>query len=198
MSKTLKEWREHRGLSLEELAGRVGVDAIMAERWEEIGLDAEPGSRYGDYLIHKIMEALEVEEGLRLKDVPSEPNPGDLVITGGPGVDIEDLIERAEELNIRIAVPDRFGLSLKPLKDGISEEDYAAIAEHHDRERAHSEAILRRMEAALELLGGNSGEWREGQTMGERLEEVGREVGEDLEGQSSSSEDGQSPSGGAA
>lgn len=183
MSRTLKEWREHRGLSLEELAGRVGVDAVMVERWEEVGLDAEPGSRYGDYLIHKIMEALEVEEGLRLKDVPSEPKPGDLIITGGPGVDIEDLVERAEELNVRITVPDRFGLSLKPLKDGVSEEDYAAIAEHFERERAYSMGVVRRMEAALEMLGGNSGEWKPGQTMGERLEEAGREMGEDLDGE---------------
>ncbi len=181
MSTTIRERREELGLSLEELAERIGVTASMVERWEEIGLDAEPGSRYGDYLIHKIMEALEVEEGLRLKDVPSEPKPGDLVITPGPGVDIEGLIERAGELNVRVAVPDRFGLSLKPLKDGLSEEDCAALAEHHDRERAHSEAILRRMEAALELLGGNSGEWREGQTMGERLDEAEREIGEELE-----------------
>ncbi len=181
MSTTIRERREELGLSLEELAERIGVAASMVQRWEEVGLDAEPGSRYGDYLIHKIMEALGVEEGLRLDHVPDSPKPGDLIITGGPGVDIEDLIERAEELNVRIAVPDRFGLSLKPLKDGISEEDYAALAEHHDRERAYSEAVVRRMEAALEMLGGDSGEWKPGQTMQERLDEAGREMGEDLD-----------------
>jgi hypothetical protein len=37
------------------------------------------------------------------------------------------------------------------------------------------------MDAAMELLGGNDGSWREG-TMGERLDEVGREIGEDLDG----------------
>jgi transcriptional regulator with XRE-family HTH domain len=188
MSRTLREWREYRGISREELAERVGVTASMIERWEDIGLDYEPGSRAGDYIVGKFMDALEIEEGLRLEHVPSEPKPGDLVITGGPGVDIEDLIERAEELNVRIAVPDRFGLSLKPLKDGLTEEDFAALAEYHERERAYSEGVVKRMEAAMEMLGGNTGEWKPGMTMGERLEEVGRELGEDL--------DGQSPSGG--
>ncbi len=154
----------------------------MVERWEEIGFDAEPGSKLGDFFIHKIMEALEVEDGLRLEHVPSEPKPGDLIITGGPGVDIEDLIGRAEELDVRIAVPNRFGLSLKPLKDGITEEDYAAITGHFERERAYSEAVVRRMGAAFELLGGITGEWRPGQPMGGRLDEVGREIGEDLDG----------------
>jgi transcriptional regulator with XRE-family HTH domain len=181
MSTTIRERREELGLSLEELAERIGVTASMVERWEEIGLDAEPGSRLGDYLIHKIMGELGSEEGLVFPHVPDSPRPGDLVITGGPGVDIEDLIERAEELDIRIAVPDRFGLSLKPLKDGLSEEDCAALAEHHDRERAHSEAVVRRMESVLELLGGSSGEWKPGQTMQERLDEAGREMGEDLD-----------------
>ncbi len=183
MSKTLREWREHRGLSFEEFAGRVGVDAVMVERWEEIGLEAEPGSRLGDYFIHKIMGELGIEEGLVFPHVPDSPKPGDLVITGGPGVDIEDLIGRAEELNARIAVPGRFGLSLKPLKDGLSEGDHAAIAEHFERERAYSMGVVRRMEAALELLGGNSGEWREGQTMGGRLDEAGREMSEELDGE---------------
>lgn len=181
MSRTLREWREYRGLSREELAGRVGVHAGAVRRWEEIGLDCEPGSRAGDYIVGKVMEALEVEEGLKLEHVPSEPKPGDMVITPGPGVDIEDLIGRAEELNVRIAVPDRFGLSLKPLKDGLTEEDYAAIVRHFDRERAYSEGVVRRMEAAMEMLGGNDGSWREGQTMGERLDEAGRELGEDLD-----------------
>jgi hypothetical protein len=126
------------------------------------------------------MEALEVEEGLRLDHVPDSPKPGDLIITGGAGVDIEDLIGRAEELNIRITVPDRFGLSLKPLKD-LSEEDYAALARHFDRERAYSESVVRRMEAALELLGGNDGSWKQGQLMRDRLEEVERGLGEDLD-----------------
>ncbi|MBA2693953.1 MAG: helix-turn-helix domain-containing protein [Rubrobacter sp.] len=192
MSKTLKEWREHRGLSLEELAERIGVTVLMVERWEEIGLDAEPGSPLGDRFIHKIMEALEVEEGLVFPHVPDSPKPGDLVITPGEGMEVEDLMEYAEELDVRVSVPDRFGLSLKPVK-GVSEEDFAAIAGHHARERAYSEAVVRRMEAALELLGANSGEWKPGQTVGERLEEADRKLGEDLD-----RKDGQSPSGGAA
>ncbi len=181
MSPTLREWRELRGLSREDLAERIGVTAFEVERWEEVGFDHPPGSRLGDFVAGKVVDALDAGEGLKLEHVPSEPNPGDLIITGGPGVDIEDLIGRAEELNIRIAVPDRYGLSLKPLKDGLTEEDYAALAEYHERERAYSEGVVRRMEAAMELLGGNSGEWREGQTMGERLAEVERGLGDDLD-----------------
>lgn len=185
MSTTIRGRREELGLSLEEVAERIGVTSSTVRRWEEIGLDYEPGSRAGDYLVYlvgRIMEALEVEEGLLLEHVPSKPKIGDMVITPGPGVDIEDLIGRAGELNVRITVPDRFGLSLKPLKDGLTEEDYAAIAGHFERERAYSESVVRRMEATLELLGGNSGEWKEGQTMGERLGEVERGLGEDLDG----------------
>lgn len=182
MSTTITWRRQELGLSREELAERVGVTAHMVERWEEIGLDAEPGSRLGDLFIGKVMDALEIEEGLIFPCVPDSPKPGDLIITPGSeaGTNIEGLVEHSEELDIRISVPDRFGLSLKPLKE-VTGEDYAAIGRHFDRERAYSESVVRRMESTLEMLGGNSGEWREGQTMQERLDEVSREMGEDLD-----------------
>lgn len=182
MSKTLKEWRELRGLTREELAQRIGVTADMVERWEEIGLDYEPGSRAGDYLVGKIMEVLEVEEGLRLEHIPSEPKPGDLVITPAAGAEslLEEILEHSEELHVRMAVPDGCGLSLKPPRD-LTDEDQGAVEEHFKREAAYALSVSERMKNVVEMLGGDTGEWREGQTMRERLEEVGRELGEDLD-----------------
>lgn len=179
--KNLKEWREHRNLSREDLAERAGFPVEAIERWEEVGFDVEPGSRSGDVVVNRLMNVLDAGEGMRTEYMPDSPKPGDLVITPGEGAGVEDLIERAEELNVRISVPDRFGLSLKPLKE-VSGEDYAAIARYFEGERAYSEAVVRRMEGVLEMLGADSGDWREGQTMGERLEEAGREMEEDLDG----------------
>ncbi len=182
MSRTLKEWREHRGLSREELAERVGVLASMIERWEEVGLDEEPGSRLGDLFVGKVMDALEVEEGLVFPYVPDSPKPGDFIITPGAGAEslLEEIIEHAEELNLRMAAPDRWGQSLKPPKD-LSDEDHAAIAGYFRREAAYSLRMSERARNIVEMLGGDSGEWRPGQTMGERLDEVGREMGEKLD-----------------
>ena len=179
-SKTLAEWREHRGLSREELAERVGATAQMVERWEEIGLDVEPGSRHGDYLVGRIMAALRVDGELHLGHVPDSPNPGDLVISPGPGVNIEDLLERAEELNVRVAAPSKWGPMMKPI-ERLGTADYKAIAAEHRREAAYSARIAGLLDNTLEMLGGNSGEWKEGQTLGERLEEADEELGRDLD-----------------
>jgi transcriptional regulator with XRE-family HTH domain len=181
VSKTLKEWREHRGLSREELAGRVGVVESMVERWEEVGLDAEPGSRLGDLFIGKLMEALEVEEGLMIEHVPDSPKVGDLVITPGPDLGIEELLERAEELNLRIVIPDAWGQTLKPPAEA-TDEDYGAIEEHFRKESAYALSVSERVKNVVEMLGGNDGRWKDGQLMRDRLEEVVREAVEDLEG----------------
>ena len=180
MSRTLREWREHRDLSREELAERIGVTENMVERWEEIGLDAEPGSRYGDYLVGRITDALRVDGVLHLEHVPDSPNPGDLVITPGPGVDIEDLLERAEELNVRVAVPSKWGPMMKPIEE-LEAADHKAIAAELRREAAHSARIAGLLGNTLEMLGGISGEWKKGQALGERLEEADEELGRDLD-----------------
>jgi len=179
---TLKEWRELRGLSREDLAERAGVTASMVERWEEIGLDAAPGSRYGDHLVGRLFGALDIDGSLILENVPSEPNPGDLVVTPGAGVEPGDLLKLVADPDaVRIAVPNDWGLTLKPVHE-LTEEDHAAMAGHFERERAYSERMMARLDNALELLGGNSGEWKPGQTVADRLEEMGRKMSKDLDG----------------
>lgn len=178
---TLKEWREFRGLTREGLAERAGVTASMVERWEEVGLDAEPGSLYGDRLAGLLMDALDIRDGsLRIEHVPSEPRPGDLIVGPETGLEIEDLSKLAGNPDaLRVAVPNEWGLSVKPVGE-LTEEDDAAILRHFERERAHSERMLSWLDNTLELLGGNSGEWKPGQTVADRLEDLDRKIGEDL------------------
>lgn len=84
------------------------------------------------------------------------------------------------ELNVRVTVPRKWGPVLKPIEE-LEGSDYAAIAADHKREMAHSARIAGLLDNTLEMLGGNSGEWKEGQTLGERLEEADKELGRDLD-----------------
>lgn len=179
MTRTIQEWRELRSMSIEGLAECIGVPESMVERWEKIGLGAEPGSLTGDYFMSRLVEALDAGEGLKISYVPDSPNPGDLIITPGrtPGFEIEDLLDRAEALNLRVAVPDPYGMSLKPPKN-LTDEDNAALIKHFKRERAYSESVVRRMTSTLELLGDG---WEEGQALGQRLEQADKELSQDLD-----------------
>jgi transcriptional regulator with XRE-family HTH domain len=47
-SRTLREWRELRGLTVEELADAIGHEPSLVERWEAIGWDWEPYTSDGD------------------------------------------------------------------------------------------------------------------------------------------------------
>lgn len=182
----LKEWREHRNLSREDLAERAGFPVEAIERWEEVGFDVEPGSRGGDVVVNRLMNVLDAGEGMRTKYVPDAPESGDLVITpagfpgyGGAGGLVEEILEHSEELNVRMFVPDEFGGRLVNIED-FSDEDDAAIQEHFDREARHAGRMLGRIENLVEMLGGDSGAWKEGQTAGERMGEMGRELDADL------------------
>lgn len=178
----LKEWREHRNLSREDPAAGTGFPVEAIERWEEVGFDVEPGSRGGDVVVNRLMNVLDAGEGMRTKYVPDAPEPGDLVITpaGGAGGLVEEILEHSEELNVRMFVPDEFGGRLVNIED-FSDEDAAAIQEHFDREARHAGKMLGRLENLVEMLGGDSGAWKEGQTAGERMGEMGRELDADLE-----------------
>lgn len=86
-----------------------------------------------------------------------------------------------------MCVPDEWGHTLRPAKE-LSEADQAAIHDYFDKEAAYSQAVAERLSNFLEMLGGNSGEWKEGQTAGERLEEVDREIGAELDRRAGGSE----------
>lgn len=153
----------------------------MVERWEEVGLDAEPGSRYGDRLAGLLIGILDVDGLLRIEHVPGEPNPGDLIVGSDAGLELEDLLKLARNFGaVRIAVPNDWGLSLKPVHE-LTEEDHAAIARYFEQERAHSERMVTMLGSTLDMLGGNSGKWKPGQTMGDWLEELDREIDKDLQ-----------------
>ncbi|WP_119067734.1 helix-turn-helix domain-containing protein [Rubrobacter indicoceani] len=182
MSRNIAEWREFRGFSREDLATKLDLPVEVIERWERVGLDVKPGTRYGDFMLSKLSEALDAGEGLSVEYVPSGPGVGDLVIKPVPEADalIEALFERAGELDLRMCVPDEWGHTLRPAKE-LSETDQAAVNSYFDKEAAYSRAVAERLSNFLEMLGGNSGEWKEGQTAGERLEEVDRQIGAELD-----------------
>ncbi len=102
-------------------------------------------------------------------------------MTADAGIEAADLLDMAANpAALRMAVPNGYDLFLKPVKD-LTEEDHARLADHFERERAYSAAMAKRLDNTLELLGGNSGEWKPGQTVAERLEDLDREIGEDLD-----------------
>lgn len=189
MSRTIKDWREFRVISREDLASKLDLPVEVIERWEEIGFDVKPGTRAGDFMLSKLAKALDAGEGLSVEYVPSGPEVGDLIIKPGPEADalIEDLFEGAEGLDLRMCVPDAWGHTLRPAKE-LSEADQTAIHDYFDKEAAYSRAIAERLSNLLQMLGGNSGEWKEGQTAGERLEEVDREIVAELDRRTGGSE----------
>ena len=79
-SMTLREWRELRGLTREELAEKVGVSANIIARLEEVGdptyADTLEGDTFLNHAIGPIMEALDLKEGVALTEVPVGVRPG--------------------------------------------------------------------------------------------------------------------------
>ncbi len=172
-AKTLKEWRELRGLSAQEVADRVGVDLSRYQRWEEVGFDWDSDTREGaellDLYVAKLMRVFGLpDEGLVVNDVPSKPNPGDLVVRGVPEI-VRLLSEYGDEINPRMAVPTRWGIVLKPTKD-VTFEDHKAIGEHA---KADGEFLQRKAEIVEEVgefIEAQQGSEDEDITLGEAAE----------------------------
>ncbi len=144
--RTLKEWRELRGLSREELAEQTFLDEKLIARIEEVGVPAPASIRktddFTDEVLGSIMEALDLEEGISFNDAPIEANPGDMVLDPSrlakldPGI-LEFLQSHAEELNLRVAVPNQWDVALKPYAD-IRGEDLKAMSEWRREEAAYA------------------------------------------------------------
>ena len=177
---TLKELRELRGVSLEELADRTRIPQELLERWEEIGIDAAPCTWKADFWADEelsvILEVLDADR-VRPKFAPTSPEPGQLVIESPKDPALMDLLtQRALELGLRVAVPtEKWGVVLKDAH-ALTPDDTQAIADHSAAEAAHSEERLERIKAAMWLLEGHDGDT----TLGEALDAADEDLERDL------------------
>jgi transcriptional regulator with XRE-family HTH domain len=178
-AKTLKEWRQLRGLSRDELAARVGIDAETIARLEEVGdptyANSIEGDAYLNSVIGPIMEALELKEGVSLAEVPGEARPGNFVLDLAALWELDEgvarfLMEHAEELDLRCAVPNKWDVGLKRHED-VTEADGRAIKEYCDREVAYMKAMGEEHANIAALLEEHATD--ENQKTGEVLEQRG-------------------------
>ncbi len=157
--KTLKEWREFRGLSRQQLAEATFLEEKLIARIEEVGVPTRASVRKDDdftnEVLGSIMEALDLEEDIYFNDAPIESSPGDFVFDPSkladldPGI-VEFLQNHAEELNLRVAVPNQWDVALKPYPD-IRREDLEAIRDWCHEEAAHA-AEMGRQEMNIAAL----------------------------------------------
>jgi transcriptional regulator with XRE-family HTH domain len=148
-SKSLKEWRELGGLSRAELAESVGVDAEIIARLEEVGhptyADTMEDDAFLDSVIGPIMEVLGLKEGVSLTEVPSKVKPGNIVFDAAALWELDEsvarfVMEHAEEIDLRCAIPNRWDVGLKRDED-VTEADSREIKEYCDREAAYAMAM---------------------------------------------------------
>jgi transcriptional regulator with XRE-family HTH domain len=149
-NRTLKEWRELRGLSREELAEKAGVSVGILARLEEVGEpyadDTVEGDAFLQLVTGPIMSALGLEEVVVTDVVPKYAAPGDLVLDPGGLAELDEsvwrfLIEHAEEINLRVAVPNRWDVGLKRHQD-VSEADAVAIHSYLENQGAYKQAAV--------------------------------------------------------
>jgi transcriptional regulator with XRE-family HTH domain len=148
--KTFKEWRELRGLSREELAEKTWLDEELIARIEEVGVPTPASIRkaddFGSEVLDSISEALDIEEGVGYDVAPIEANPGDYVLNPtalaalDPGI-VEFLKEHAEELDLRVGIPNQWDVALKPIGK-VSLEDAENIKAWRQEENAYRKEML--------------------------------------------------------
>ncbi len=145
-AKTLKQWRELRGLTIQELAEATFLEEELIARIEEVGVPMPASMRkaddFTDEVLGSIMDALDVKEGVRFNDAPIEAQPADFVLdpTALAELDaeiLEFLQSHAEEISLRVAVPNKWDVALKPYAN-IRREDYEALREWCREEAAYA------------------------------------------------------------
>jgi transcriptional regulator with XRE-family HTH domain len=165
-SKTLRDWRELRGLTVEELADMIGQDSERVERWEELGWDWEPYTSAGDAedqeVINSLFAALGIEGGIAGVHAPPAPEPGQYVVDPAklPEDMLRFLVENAEEVGVRVSLPSRWGAYLKA-HAFLEPADLEALEAHYAGEAEHSArmgAMLSNIVARLEEHGGQGGD----------------------------------------
>ena len=133
----LKEWRELRGFSCNELAEIVGEDPEDLARWEKVGYPFYFGTKvealFVFYVLIKLVDALKVQDNvIDAVEAPTEARPGDFVLSIGALLTVDpdtfcSLAEYAEEIGLRVAVPNRWDVVLKRFEDLVPE-DWEAIS----------------------------------------------------------------------
>ena len=185
--RTLKEWRELRGMSIDEVAGKTGFPPEQIRRWEEVGFDAHPYTKKGDELLNEALGELYLvlgveEEGMSGPDyAPSAPRPGSFVVEPNPEVlEVEFIQRNAEALDLRLAVPTEWGTILKPLGD-VSGEEFQAVQDYFRAEAEHQTAQRHRYGAygrLIEEQRAHAGE--DNLTVGDALERADQKLDEEL------------------
>ncbi len=188
-SKTLREWRELRGLSRAELAEATSLEEELIARIEEVGVPTPVSTRkdddFTDEVLGSIMEALDIEEDIYFNDAPIEAKPGDFVLDPSkladldPGIS-EFLQSHAEELDLRVAVPNEWDVALKPYAD-IRREDLETIrdwcreeagyAAEMGRQHMNMAALIEEHSSDPNAKTGDVLEFRDGRWVPKRKEE---------------------------
>ena len=144
-SKTLKELRELRGLTLEELADRTNIPKTKLRRWEEVGLDAAPyttAATLAEDNLESVLDVLDADNVTHPSYTPSTPEPGQLVMDCPDNLQLMNLLwERADELALRVAVPSKKWVTLLKEPPNVTLEDVRAIHDHEAAEIGFTEAL---------------------------------------------------------
>ena len=101
------------------------VSGLAITRWEEVGFPMREGieaDRFRSEIIGPLMDILNAREGIVTNTVPVEAQPGSYMLNPGALAKIDEdvlefLHEHAEELGLRVAVPNRYDVGLKLYED---------------------------------------------------------------------------------
>jgi hypothetical protein len=158
-SRTLKGWRELAGYGPEEVAEHIGMDEREYRRWEEVGPPYVNSSRKGDEFIETYLlrasELLGPMDRVISPDAPREPDAGSLVISLPAKLDhdvMQYLKEHADELGLRVAVPNRFDKALKPYTE-LTDADRKSIEDEYGADQEHNEQRLTMLRDLGAMLG---------------------------------------------
>ena len=141
----MKELREAKGFTHEDLAARISVSPETVERWEKVGFGVQRGTRaahkfYSSLAFEALLKVLDADPGDLDKEMSNRTlQPGDTVVRpideGRPALR-ENVTGEAEFL----VVPDGFGGTfLKEMQD-VTDADYKAIKTYLEEEAAFLEA----------------------------------------------------------
>ena len=148
--KELRELRQERGWSGEELANRTGVDAeiiraIERDRWDQ-EYDGMPSTPEENEVMRRLIVVFGVENKGMIIDAPPSLRPGDIVL-GTEALDLlpQEVIE-ANADKISIAVPDPETGELGLIRyERLMPEDVERIVGHSGHMRAATEAFGNRL-----------------------------------------------------
>lgn len=175
--RSLSEWRNLAGYSPEEVAEHIGMDEREYRRWEEVGPPYPNSSRKGDQFIETYLpraeELLGPMDRVVSPDAPREPDAGSLVISFPWKLDdtvMDYLQEHADELYLRVAVPNRFDAALIPYTK-LTDDDRKSIEDEFRADQKHNAERLKMLDDVASRMDEHGA--REEDTVGDVFEERG-------------------------